>query len=166
MNSEIYIQSVKTKDEIISVAELAAEIWPEHYTPIIGKAQVDYMFEKYQTAEAMAEQLGEGYNYFLIKEGDTTRGYFSTLLKEDSLFLSKFYVHKSARGKGLGKKAIRYMNKLAIESGKSVISLTVNKHNSNSIEAYKKMGFEIIRPMVTDIGSGYVMDDYYMEKKL
>ena len=58
------------------------------------------------------------------------------------------------------------MNKLAIESGKSVISLTVNKHNSNSIEAYKKMGFEIIRPMVTDIGSGYVMDDYYMEKKL
>lgn len=43
------------------------------------------------------------------------------------------------------------------------IQLTVNKHNINSINAYKKWGFKTIDSVVTDIGSGFVMDDYIME---
>ena len=43
--------------------------------------------------------------------------------------------------------------------------LTVNKYNSSSIEVYKKRGFEITDAAVTDIGSGFVMDDYIMEKQ-
>ena len=41
-----------------------------------------------------------------------------------------------------------------------MIWLTVNKRNDDSIAIYKKFGMEIIRSEVTDIGSGYVMDDY------
>ena len=43
------------------------------------------------------------------------------------------------------------------------IRLTVNKHNDNSIAAYKKMGFETIDSVKTDIGGGYYMDDFVME---
>lgn len=46
------------------------------------------------------------------------------------------------------------------------ISLTVNKNNTNSINAYKKMGFVTVESIVMDIGEGYVMDDYKMRKEL
>ena len=41
-----------------------------------------------------------------------------------------------------------------------MIWLTVNKHNNGTIAVYKKFGMKIIRSQVTDIGNGFVMDDY------
>lgn len=40
------------------------------------------------------------------------------------------------------------------------------KYNKNSMKAYKKIGFVKTYIQVTDIGHGYIMDDYVMEKKL
>ena len=40
--------------------------------------------------------------------------------------------------------------------------LAVNKHNANAIAAYRRWGFEVERALVTDIGAGFVMDDYLM----
>ena len=42
------------------------------------------------------------------------------------------------------------------------IRLTVNKNNKKTINAYLKDRFAIIYKAVTDIGSGFVMDDYIM----
>ena len=44
--------------------------------------------------------------------------------------------------------------------------LTVNKHNDLGIRAYKAKGFETIDAVETDIGNGFIMDDYIMEKKV
>lgn len=44
--------------------------------------------------------------------------------------------------------------------------LTVNKHNDLGTRAYKGKGFEVIDAVETNIGEGFVMDDYIMEKKL
>jgi hypothetical protein len=46
------------------------------------------------------------------------------------------------------------------------ITLTVNKNNNNSIDAYNEIGFEITGNACMDIGSGYVMDDYQIELKV
>ena len=43
--------------------------------------------------------------------------------------------------------------------------LTVNKGNDLGIRAYKGTGFQIVEAVVTDIGEGFVMDDYVMEKR-
>ena len=45
------IEKVLTKTQIETVAGLAFEIWNQHFIPIIGKAQVDYMLEKFQFFE-------------------------------------------------------------------------------------------------------------------
>ena len=45
------------------------------------------------------------------------------------------------------------------------IRLTVNKYNINTIKAYEKWGFKTVDAVVTDIGSGFVMDDFIMEMK-
>ena len=44
--------------------------------------------------------------------------------------------------------------------------LTVNRHNEGFIDFYHRVGFHIACPMVQDIGDGFVMDDYKMEKDI
>ncbi|MFN0124154.1 MAG: GNAT family N-acetyltransferase, partial [Blastocatellia bacterium] len=46
------------------------------------------------------------------------------------------------------------------------ISLCVNKRNTEAIAVYRRMGFAIRSAISVDIGGGYVMDDYVMEKRL
>ena len=159
------IRKVQSEKDIAIVADLADEIWREHYIPIIGQAQVDYMLDKFQSAEAIEQQIEKGVNYYLIVNEDVPIGYLSYYLKEDTLFLSKIYVGSSVRGKGFGRIAMSFLVDEAQRNELKSISLTVNKNNSRSIEAYKKMGFKVVKPLVMDIGSGFVMDDYFMEKR-
>ena len=44
------------------------------------------------------------------------------------------------------------------------LRLRVNKRNAAAIRSYLRGGFVFQEDVVTDIGSGYVMDDYVMEK--
>ena len=39
-------------------------------------------------------------------------------------------------------------------------------YNSGSLRAYEKMGFHKVRSLVIDIGGGFVMDDYELEKRV
>ncbi len=146
------------------VESLAREIWTEHYTPIIGRDQVDYMLGKFQSREAIAQQIRAGVIYFLIGFGEEFIGYVAVQPKGDELFLSKIYVASARRGRGHGKEAIQFVESLAKERKLGKIILTVNKNNSNSIRAYEKMGFTIAGAVIQDIGNGFVMDDFKMEK--
>ncbi len=158
------ILMVRSISDIQKVAELADEIWREHYTPIIGKAQVDYMLEHFQSAQAIKDQMEEGAMYYLLFHKSAPAGYFSFYLREPELFLSKIYLRKTLRGKGLGGKMMRFIENEAINKGLHRISLTVNKNNTKSITAYARLGFIKIKPLVMDIGNGFVMDDFLMEK--
>jgi ribosomal protein S18 acetylase RimI-like enzyme len=157
---------VSTEYQIEIVESLAREIWPEHYIPIIGREQVDYMLARFQSRRAIGEQIRTGIAYFLIKEDDAHIGYMAVQPKGRELFLSKIYVKSSRRGLGYGRKAVQFAEKVARDLGLDKIVLTVNKNNVNSIKAYEKIGFTNTGSVVQDIGSGFVMDDYKMEKKL
>ncbi|OIQ30446.1 MAG: GNAT family N-acetyltransferase [Bacteroidetes bacterium MedPE-SWsnd-G2] len=162
----IEIKLVHQLPELNLVETLAKEIWTEHYTPIIGRAQVAYMLNKFQSVETMSNQIDEGYQYYAILHDDKMKGYFSIQKREHKLFLSKLYVLKSQRGLGLGKAAIQYITKQAPQLDCDCIALTVNRFNKKSIKAYEKMGFTNIGEVVMDIGEGYIMDDYILEKKI
>lgn len=158
------IEKVTTETQIETVARLAFEIWNQHFTPIIGKAQVDYMVDKFQSKKAIAEQLDEGYSYYLLEADGDYIGYTGICPKEDEMFLSKLYILASQRGKGHGRKTVEFIEDIAREKGLDKITLTVNKNNTDAIKAYEKFGFKNTGPIVTDIGGGFVMDDYRMEK--
>lgn len=154
---------VTTEEEIIQTAKTAEEVWGEYYTPLIGEAQVSYMVENFQSKSAISKQIEEGYTYYLLKDDDGIVGYVGICPKEECLFLSKLYIRKEARGKGFASKALALVKDAAKENGLSRIQLTVNKGNTNSIEIYRNWGFVTVDSVVTDIGSGFVMDDYVME---
>ncbi len=148
------------------IADLAEEIWTDHYTPIIGIDQVNYMLEKFQSPMAMKSQLAEGYEYYMFLDADELVGYLSIKEEEKAIFISKVYVHKSMRGRGFGRKALEFVEKKALISNYSQVRLTVNKNNVDSISAYEKMGYIKRRELVMDIGGGYVMDDYELIKEI
>lgn len=147
--------------DIKELASLASSIWHEYWTCLLSPEQIDYMVKNFQSEKAIKEQIeDENYTYYFIKSDNENAGYFGISDKGDFLFLSKIYIRKEFRHKGIGTKAFDKIKELAL--GKP-IRLTVNKHNTNSINAYKKWGFKTIDAVVTDIGSGFVMDDYIME---
>ena len=158
------ITIVQTNKDYQIIEDLANIIWNEHYIPIIGKQQVDYMLDKFQSASAMQEQVENGSLYYLIENNKTVVGYLSFNTKNEQLFLSKLYVLSSQRDKGIGRFAMNFLESKTNTLGLNKIQLTVNKYNTNSIKAYEKMGFKNINAVVQDIGNGYVMDDYVFEK--
>lgn len=160
------INIANTESDYLIIEQMANAIWPEHYIPITGKGQVDHMLEKYQTSTAISKQIEEGFQYFIIYFDKTPVGYLSIKKEADLLFLSKIYVLKEYRGKKIGKTALLFIEDKAKAKGCVKVMLTVNKNNTNSILAYQKFGFVNLGSIVKDIGNGFVMDDYKMEKKL
>lgn len=155
---------VKTDGNIEELCTLAEGIWHEHFTPIIGGAQVEYMVEKFQSVPAVTEQLRQGYEYFLLLLEGRAVGYTGIHAENGELFLSKLYLQKENRGKGYARQAMNFLEDLCRQRGLSKIWLTVNRHNDNTIAAYKAMGLTIVREQRADIGGGFFMDDYIMEK--
>lgn len=166
MPAEVIFTAVKTPHEVGRVAELADIIWKEHYIPIIGKPQVDYMLEHFQSAPAIEKQLAEGVFYFLIQQEDLDLGYLAFEKRAASLFLSKIYLLESKRGMGYGRAAMAFLENSARDLECAEIALTVNKYNDRSIAAYNRMGFQITGGAITDIGGGFTMDDFLMVKLL
>lgn len=160
------LKFIKVDDDLMADVELLArEIWQEHYIPIIGEAQVEYMLDKFQSKAAISKQIQEGCIYYLINTGMNRHiGYLSVLVKGDELFFSRVYIKLVERGKGFGRQAIEFVTDLARRNGCFKITLTVNKNNVSSIKAYQKCEFKIVGPIIQDIGNGFVMDDYKMEK--
>ena len=165
-HSDLFVE-VSSKRDVATVARLAREIWVDHYTPIIGAGQVAYMLDKFQSPEAISRQIAHrDHWYFLIRQGNHAVGYIGLQRRRRVLFLSKLYVKKSMRGKGVGRRAVEFVLEFAAQHGLSGVRLTVNRHNTSAIAAYQHIGFIRSGEVVTDIGGDYVMDDYMFEFNL
>jgi diamine N-acetyltransferase len=167
MTSALEFIPVQSTGQIDRLAGMARDIWYEYYVPIIGRAQVDYMVEKFQSAPAMQRQLQEGYEYFLVREAAEDVGYCAVQEQRaaQTLFISKFYLARAGRGRGTGRRCMEFIEDLARRRALKSLWLTVNKGNP-AVNVYKRLGFTIAAELVMDIGGGFVMDDFRMEKRL
>lgn len=159
----IEIVRVVTTTQIAATAGLAAEIWREHYTPIIDTEQVEYMLCEFQSPEAIRNQVDKNeLIYYLIYLDHCPVGYFAIQVRTDEIFLSKLYVTKASRRLGLAAKAIDFVKNIAADNCLKRISLTINKNNQESLAAYEHFGFINEKAIVTDIGKGFYMDDFLL----
>ena len=164
----IDFRPVTDEEEIATVSALADEIWREHYPSIISNEQIVYMLECFQSKSAIRQQIDDGYHYALILLDGEPAGYLAARFDpaDKTLFISKIYLCRDMRGKGGGYAASEYITGLAQDRGCRQIWLTVNRINRTAIRAYERWGFSITGEVVADIGEGFVMDDYRMEKEL
>ncbi len=156
--------------ELPVVQKLAHRIWPEVYPGIISRAQIEYMLTVWYHPSAMAREMELRGTWFALIEaaGHGPAGYlsFERYPGTDVCFINKLYLLPEMHGCGLGAAALTWAGERAREMGCGRLQLRVNKANAGAIRAYKRAGFTFLDDVCTDIGSGFVMDDFRMEKPL
>ncbi len=165
MSNERYVIRPLAESDFDALRALAAEIWHDHYTAIIGTAQIQYMLEQRYCPEVLREELGRpGLWWDLLLIDDVPRGFSSCFLTDErgELKLDKLYLHSACQRQGHGERLLERVLERARSLGCDRVSLAVNKRNTSAIAAYRKWGFAIEQSVVKDIGGGFVMDDYVM----
>lgn len=150
------------EEEITQLSRLAHEIWHECFISIISYEQIEYMASLFLSPEAISENIRHGYIYRVLKDEEKMFGFTASVKEDGRIFLSKLYLLKDYRGKGYGRMLVEDVISLYDEDE---IYLTVNKYNP-AYDLYLHLGFEVTDSVVTDIGGGFVMDDYIMSKKI
>ena len=95
--------------------------------------------------------------------GMTHAGFVGFQPREDYLFLSKLYLAKEWRGKGLGRAEFEFVKSRARELALPKIRLTCARDNRSSIAAYHHLGCEIVGEADTEVAEGIEMNDYLIE---
>ena len=156
-----------TDSDFRTLADVASTVWREAFKGIVPDAQVEYMLEKFQSYDAIREQVMDGgYTYLMMREGSRTVGYAAYVPEGDRLFLSKIYILKDFRHQGRTSAVFDHLREVARALGLRAVYLTVNRENTNSVEVYKHEGFEIVDTQDKPIGDGFVMNDFIMEMKV
>ncbi|WP_317192985.1 GNAT family N-acetyltransferase [Kaistella gelatinilytica] len=154
-----------TEKDIPLIRELATISWSAAYENILSTAQIDYMLSEMYSSETILTQIkNSNYLYYLIiKEGKAV-GFigFEFHYEEKTTKLHRIYLVPEAKGKSLGKEAMKFLKREVTSNEDNRIILNVNKDNSAK-SFYESQGFQVYEEAVFDIGNGFVMDDYLME---
>lgn len=152
---------------IRQLADAAKIVWNEYFINIISKEQINYMVNKFQSYDALTKAINEeGYTYYLAYDEEKVIGYCGIRMDGDRLFLSKLYILKEMRGKRIASALLQKAIAFAHAHQLSAIYLTCNRFNTNSLSVYEHKGFRIIETLQTDIGHGFIMDDYVLQLDL
>ena len=158
--------SVATNSQLGIIQDLAKAIWPDAYGAILSQEQLEYMMEMMYSLDSLENQLKNNIVFLLAKEDNDFIGFASYELNfqnSNKTKIHKLYVLPTIQGKGVGKNLILHIQEIAKKNNNAALILNVNKYNKAK-DFYLHNQFEIADSLVVDIGNGYVMDDYVMQK--
>lgn len=153
-----------TERDVDAVSELAARIWREHYVPdIVTAEQIEYMLPIVASAQWFRETLKTGRSkVWLLFSGNALAGYIAVKPEGTGYwFIDKLYVDIGLQRGGLGRTLLEHAER---QLSPAKMILRVNRKNFVAVNFYFKHGFTITRTDEKDIGGGFVMDDFIMEK--
>ena len=158
-----------TTDHIYNIQVLSNVIWPATFSNILSQEQISYMMDMMYSTSSLEKQMNElNHHYLLAEEDGEYLGYLSYELNYKGTPITKIhkiYVLPSIQGKGVGRLFIDAVSKLALKNSNTLLSLNVNRYN-RAIDFYKRMGFDFFTSENIDIGNGFLMEDYVMNKDL
>lgn len=155
--------------DIKTIQDIAYKTWPITYGEILSEAQLKFMLDLFYSEEALTAQFDNKEQlFYLITEEESTLGFIGiehNYQNGNSTKIHKIYLLPETQGKGIGKTAIEAVEKLALENNSASVILNVNRFNK-AFNFYQKMGFNVIDEVNIEIGNGYLMEDYVMEKTI
>ena len=159
-------------EQIPAIQKLAQEIWPVAYKDILSSAQLTYMLDKFYSVHSLEQQYKDGHHFIIaydsVYDSILPAGFasYSRKQKASPVFrLHKLYVLSRQQGKGTGKALLDHVIDKIKKEGASVLELNVNRNNPAQY-FYHKNGFTITKEEDIDIGNGYFMNDFVMERKV
>ena len=157
-----------TPADLPTIERLAHTIWPPTFGDILSPEQIAYMLEMMYSQAALREQIEErGHQFLLLREGDTVVGYVSYQFDylPETTKIHKLYLLPQTQGKGYGRDLIDAVAERARAAGQQRLRLDVNYQNP-AVGFYQHLGFDIVERMDTEIGNGFLMEDYVFEKEV
>lgn len=152
--------------DIAVIQSIAYETWPVAYGDILTKGQLDYMLEKMYSETALQSQMGNGHQFFLAIKDNRSLGFASVSEENYETFkLNKLYVLPQIQKTGAGKALLDTVIIHAKSKNGKRLQLQVNRHNAAK-NFYVNQGFVIIEEADLDIGNGFFMNDFIMERLL
>ena len=158
-----------SQEHVPTIAELAGVIWRACYPKIINREQIEYMLSRMYALRILREEIrSKEIRYELLMVDGKPVGFasYGPALEAGVMKLHKLYVLPELHGCGLGSRLLQHCEGEIRAAGAKHLILSVNKRNAKAIAAYKRNGFVVADAVVTDIGGGFVMDDYIMAKDL
>lgn len=156
------------EEDIHIISKLAEVIWPQTYSEYISQAQLRYMLDKMYNPGELLDQLRHGHSFLIASAEGKDLGFagYSLITPATKTYkLHKLYVLPEMHGKGLGKLLINEVAQLALKEGGEKLQLNVNRNNKAK-DFYLKAGFTVKETVDIDIGNGFFMNDYIMERDL
>ena len=155
-----------TEKDIELIRTLAYQVWPQTYSPILSPQQITYMMNLIYSEKALKEQVQKKHQFILVYNAGVPIGFASYSETEPGIYkLHKIYLLPLQQGRGTGKFVIEQVVDDITPKGATALRLNVNRNNK-ARAFYEKLGFEIIGTEDIDIGNGFYMNDYVMEKKI
>ncbi len=153
--------------DISTIQQITYATWPETYKTILSTEQVEYMLNLIYSREALTKQIKEeGHEFILAYENEVAIAFADYAPMQPGIYkLHKLYALRNQQGKGLGKLLINYIIEEIKPNGATALRLNVNRYNK-ARQFYEHLGFAVIYEEDIDIGNGYFMNDFVMEKKL
>jgi GNAT superfamily N-acetyltransferase len=158
-----------TEAGLPAISELAGVIWRACYPGIITMEQIDYMLARMYPLDVLRDEIrSQGIRYDQLLVDGKLAGFasYGPTSEPGVMKLHKLYLLPELHGCGLGSRLLQHVEGEVRTGGARRLILSVNKRNAKAITAYKRNGFVIAESVVTDIGGGFVMDDYIMAKEL
>jgi diamine N-acetyltransferase len=158
-----------TGEHLSAISELAGVIWRACYPGIITTEQIDYMLARMYSLDVLRDEIrSQGIRYDRLLLDGELAGFasYGPTSEPGVMKLHKLYLLPEMQGRGLGSRLLQHVEREVRVGGARRLILSVNKRNANAIAAYQRNGFRIVESVVTDIGGGFVMDDYIMAKEL
>ena len=157
------------KADLPAISKLAGVIWRACYPGIITHAQIDYMLARMYSLDVLRDEICSQeirYDQLLVDGKPAGFASYGPASEPGVMKLHKLYLLPGMHGRGLGSLLLQHVEReVRAGTGRRLI-LSVNKRNIRAIAAYRRNGFVIAESVVTDIGGGFVMDDYIMAKDL
>ena len=163
----IYLRKANEEDLPI-IRTIAEQTWPTAYGDIISQEQITFMLEKMYNKGELLGQMLQGHHFVIASELNEDVGFagFSVIDAETRTFkLHKLYVLPKMHGKGVGKILMNEVVSQVKAQGGESLQLNVNRANKAK-DFYEKAGFKIKETVDLDIGNGFYMNDYVMEREL
>lgn len=156
------------EDDLAVITNLAERIWPDTYRAYLSEEQLRYMLDLMYNRGELLSQMQNGHVFLIASIEDEDVGFasFSVVDAEKRVYkLHKIYVLPATHGKGVGKVMMNEVVNMVKRSGGTTLQLNVNRNNKAK-DFYEKAGFTIKETVDLDIGNGFYMNDYVMEKQL
>ncbi len=153
-----------SQEDFPEIIALARRIWPVAYAAIISAAQNEYMLSKFYTPGYLQAERDSGIGFVLVCRAGERIGFFAygPSTQEGEALLHKVYLLTEHQGQGIGSAMLREAKRRASDAGFRTLSLNVNRRNGKALRAYLRNGFQKRSEIVTEVGNGYVRDDFVL----